>query len=252
MILGIIQARMGSTRFPGKVLKEISGRPMLWYLYERMTFSKLIDKVVIATADTESCKPIVQFAEQNSIGYHAGSEQDLVDRLYQTASKFNGDIIVRITGDCPLVDPRVVDRVIKHYMDNRDRYDYVSNIIKPTYPDGLDVGIIPFATLEGMWKGVKDPFWREWVASYIIEHPEIYRIGNVENEKDLSYLRWTVDYEEDFIFVRHIYDKLYREKKNFSMEDILALLDREPWIGKLNSKYSRNKAYYEAKREAKK
>lgn len=247
MILGIIQARMGSTRFPGKVLKEVKGRPLLWYLYERLTFSKLIKKVVIATADTKPCLPIVEFARQNKIEYFTGSEDDLIDRLYQTAKKFKGDVIVRVTGDCPLVDPVVTDKVIKFYLDNKDKYDYVANTIRPTYPDGLDVGVAPFRTLERMWKEAKDPFWREWLFSYVVEHPQYYRIGNVENDEDFSYLRWTVDYEEDFLFVSEVFKRLYPRKKDFLMEDILKLLEKESWLSDINKKYKRDSAYYEAK-----
>ncbi len=250
MILGIIQVRMGSTRLPEKALKEIDGKPLLWYLYKRASFSKLIEKVVIATADTSANLPIVKFAQDNNIGYYAGSEQDIADRIYRTAEKFGGEIIVRLTGDCPLADPEVIDNVIQTYLDNKDRYDYMSNTLRPTYPDGLDVEVIPFETIEKAWKEVKDPFWREWICSYITEHPEIYRTGNVESDTDISGLRWTVDYEEDFVFVREVFTRLYNKKNNFSMKDILSLIQKEPWLRDINKKYARNTAYYEAKKEA--
>jgi spore coat polysaccharide biosynthesis protein SpsF (cytidylyltransferase family) len=252
VILGVIQARMSSTRLPGKVLKEINGKPLLWYLYERITFSSLIERVVIATADTEACQPIIQFAQDNKIECYAGSENDLADRLYQTGKKYNGETIVMITGDCPLTDPEVNDKVIKYFMDNKEKYDFVSNAVKPTYPDGLDVSVMPFITLERVWKEVEDPFWREWIYSYIIEHHGSYRTGNVENSKDLSHLRWTVDYEEDFSLVTNIFNKLYPGKRDFTMKDILGLLDKEPWLTKINSSYVRNIAYHNSRKEANK
>jgi len=252
MILGVIQVRMGSTRLPGKAMKEIEGKPLLWYLYERVTFSKLIRKTVIATGNNELNLPIIHFAQQNKIEYFAGSEQDVIDRIYQTAKKFGGKIIVRITGDCVLADPEVIDQVIKFYLDNQDKYDYVSNTIKPTYPDGLDVEVVPFTTIEKAWNEVKDAFWREWIFGYFVEHPELYRTGNVENRKDLSHLRWTVDYEEDLIFIREIFKNLYNQKRSFLMKDILELLEKEPWLIEINKKYLRNIAYSQAKKEQRK
>lgn len=252
VILGIIQARWSSKRLPGKALKEICGKPLLWRLHERAAFSDLIDKIVIATGEGEANRPIVDFAEKSGIECFAGSEQDLTDRLYQTARKFNADVIVRITGDCPLVDYRVIDKMTNFYLDHRDDYDFISNTIKLTYPDGLDLDVMPFRTIEKMWKEVKDPFWREWFNSYIVEHPETFRLASITNKEDLSHLRWTVDYEKDLLFVNRVFDELYGKKKDFSMEDVLELLKRKPSISGINSEYVRNAAYYEARKEAKK
>lgn len=252
MILGIIQARLGSKRFPSKALREINGKPLLWYLYERAAFSKLIDKVVISTVDNVSNLPIIKFAQENNIGYFAGSEQDLADRLYNTAKKFGAEVIVRLTGDCPLADAQVIDKLLTFYQANTDKYDYVSNIVKPTYPDGLDAEVIPIRALERLWNEITDPFWREWVTSYILENQKDYKVANIENSEDLSHLRWTVDYEEDFIFVTKIFEKLYAKKRNFLMGDILNLLKEEPWIGEINNKHNRNEAYYNARKEANK
>lgn len=252
IILGVIQVRMGSTRLPGKALKDICGKPLLGHLYERAQSASLLQKIVIATADTKANLPIIEFAKQNGIEYLAGSENDLVDRFYQTALRFNAGLLVRMTGDCPLIDPCVIDKIVAFFQDNIDRYDYVSNTIRPTYPDGLDIDILPFTTIERMWRGLKDPFWREWLTGYIIEHPQEFRTSNVEHEIDLSHLRWTVDYEEDLIFMKEVFSRLYPKKNIFLMKDILALLEKEPWIAEINRKYSRNSAYYEAKKEARK
>lgn len=249
MILGVIQARMRSTRLPGKALHEIQGKPLLRQLHDRMAFSRFIDKIVIATAEGEANRPIWEFAKEHNIDYFAGSESDLTDRLYQTGKKYNADIIVRVTGDCPLVDYRIIDRMVQFYLDNRDKYDFVSNTIETTYPDGLDLDMMPFTTIEKMWNEVKDPFWREWFNSYIVEHPQDFRLANIKNDKDLSDLRWTVDYEEDFVFVKKVFDELYPKKKDFSMEDVLKLIEEDPSILEINSKYTRNAAYYEARKE---
>jgi len=250
MILGIIQARMNSKRLPGKVLKEINGKPLLSYLYERVASSKLIDKVAIATSSDKSSLPIVKFAERHKIDVFAGSENDLTDRLYMTVKTFGGDTVVRITGDCPLVDPEVIDKIVRFYLDNEDKYDFVSNTVKPTYPDGLDAEVFPFSTIEKAYCEIKDPFWREWVTSYILEHPETYRIGNVENDRDLSNLRWTVDYKEDFDFAASVFRELYPKKKRFLMKDILQLLEREPHLREINKVHGRNINYYEEKERA--
>lgn len=250
IVLGIIQVRMGSTRLPKKALKEVAGKPLLWHLAERVKVSSLIDRIAIATADTADNLPIVEFAKAHDIAYFAGDEQDLVSRFYNTAKAFNAKTLVRITGDCPLADPHVIDNIISFYLDNTTKYDYVSNTIKPTYPHGLDADVIPFSTIEDMHYKLKDNFWREWFTSYIIEHPNYYRLANIEHDRDLSYLRWTIDYEEDFLFMKEVFSRLYKRGKIFLMKDILELLDKEPWITDINKKYSCNTAYYEAKKEA--
>lgn len=252
LILGVIQVRMASTRLPGKALKEVMGRPLLWYLYERMTFSKMLDKIVIATADNASNLPIIEFAKRHKIDCYAGSEEDIIDRYYQTAKRFNGRILVKITGDCPLTDPEVIDRAVRFYISNQDRFEYVSTAVgkKETYPDGLDVGVVPFKTIEKAWREIKDPFWREWMVGHFNEHPDVYRIGSVESEKNYSHLRWTVDHQEDLEFVDHIFNRLYPSKKRFLMNDILELLEKEPWLTEINRKYSRNAGFYESRKEA--
>jgi len=249
MILGAVQVRLGSTRLPKKALLEILGRPMLHYIVERAEHSKLIDKVVISTSTRD--KEIIEFAKENGIEYYAGSEQDLIDRLYQTARKFEADALVRITGDCPLADPGVMDRVIQCYLDNEGEVDYVSNVHPPTYPDGLDTDVYPTETLKTMWDEIKDDFQREWVYNYLIENKDRFRILNVSNEKDLSGMRWTVDYKEDLEFVSEIFRNLYKEGEAFTMEDIVDLLKKNPKLIEINEEYVRDAAYYAALDERK-
>jgi spore coat polysaccharide biosynthesis protein SpsF len=186
MILGIIQVRMGSTRLPGKVLKDINGMPMLLRLYERCKMANLVDKFVISTADNEENRIIREFADKHGIEYYAGSENDLLDRIYQTGKKFGARAIVRITGDCPLIEPKEIDRIVKFHLDTNEEHDYVSNNFKPTLPDGLDTEIIKFSTIEQVWKDVQEPFWRELALSYIFENPDKYKIKNLEYERSFA------------------------------------------------------------------
>jgi len=239
---------MGSTRLPGKVLREILGKPMLWYLIERLKRASLVDKVVIATSINPKDDVIEKFTIANKIEYYRGSENDLADRLFQTAVKFNADAIVRVTGDCPLVDPVVVDKVVKCYLNMEGHADYVSNALRRTYPHGLDTEVISYKALEKVWQEVQDPFWRGWWTMYIVEHPSLFRLKNVENETDLSGLRWTVDYEEDFIFVSEVFRELYAPNRIFHMEDVIELLKRKPHLAEINSKYVGLDTYKRAKK----
>lgn len=251
-MLGVIQVRMGSTRLPGKALKPVLSKPLLWLLYERVKAATSLERVVIATGDGIQNQPIVDFAEKYNIEYFAGSEQDLVSRFYQTAQKFGATAVVRVTGDCPLVDPDVVNKVVACYKESSGNCDYVTNALKPTYPDGLDLDIFPLKTLERMNREMHDSFWREWLTSYLRERPQEYRIANVEHDTDLSALRWTVDHEEDLDFVEAVFSRLYPKKKIFLMKDILELLEKEPLLAEINRKYTRDAAYYAAKKESKK
>lgn len=231
MIVAHVQARMGSTRLPGKVLIDIVGKPMLWHIVNRLKWSKLIDKIVIVTSTNEKDETILEFGEKEGIETYAGSENDLVDRHYQAAKKFKANVMVRITADCPLVDPKIVDKIINYFLGGK--FDYVSNVEKPTYPDGLDVQVFSYSALETMWKKAKK-FEREYFPIYIKLHPEMFKIGSVEQERDISHMRWTVDYEEDLKFVREIYKRLYKEDEIFYMEDVLRLLKHHPELIDIN------------------
>jgi spore coat polysaccharide biosynthesis protein SpsF len=252
MIIATIQVRMGSTRLPQKALKEILGKPMLWHLINRVKEAKLVDKVVIATTTNEEDKLLIHFAKENGIDYYAGSENEIVDRLYMAAKKFGAEAIVRITGDCPLIDPQIIDKEVEYYLKNKDRIDYISNVHPPTYPDGLDTEVYPLKTLEMMWKEIKDHFLKEWIYTYIIENPDKFKIANIENEEDISWMRWTVDYNEDLDFVREVYKSLYKPDKVFYMRDILGLLRNKPELMEINKKFIRNEAYIKALEEREK
>lgn len=251
MILGVVQVRMGSTRLKKKALKTIFGKPVLALLINRMQYAKELDKIVIATTKNDEDKVILAFAKEEGLEAYAGSELDIVDRMYQTAKKFGADAIVRITGDCPLVDPKLVDEIVGIFREDPS-LDYISNIYPPTYPDGLDVELITFKTLEYLWHNVKDEFLREWMAGFIIKNPDKFNIFNKENKEDLSLLRWTLDYEEDFIFLSKVFQELSPNSEMFYMDDVLNLLRKKPELMEINVGHIRNEAYLnkEAYKEA--
>jgi spore coat polysaccharide biosynthesis protein SpsF len=242
LIAAIIQARLGSTRLPGKVLADIQGKTLLEHVIQRVSASKLIEDIIIATTINEKDKAIIDFAHTRGIKCYAGSEDDVLDRFYRAAKKFNVNTIVRITPDDPFKDPEVIDKLIKRYLDKKDDIDYVSNTIKPTYPEGLDAEVFSFRALEKAWREAKKPSEREHVTPYIWKHPEFFRLVNVENDKDLSGLRWTLDTEADLQFAREVYARLYHGQV-FLMKDILALLEAEPELARINAGMERNAGY---------
>lgn len=230
----IVQARMGSTRLPGKVLALIQGKPVLWHIVKRLRYSKIIDEIVIATTINIKDAAIESFCKRYKVGYFRGAENDVLDRYYQAAKLHNASVIVRITADCPLIDPGVVDKVIRYYLGRRDRIDYVSNTLIRSFPQGLDTEVFTFRALEKSWQKAKKAYQREHVTPYIYEHPEIFRTANLKNNKDFSYLRWTVDEPKDLELVRQIYRRLYREGNIFIMNKILAVLRKEPELLEIN------------------
>lgn len=247
MKLAIIQARTSSSRLPGKVLRPILGVPMFLRQIERVTRSKKIDKFVVATSVDPLDNEIERLCRSNDIECFRGSLNDVLDRFYQTAVKFPADHIVRLTADCPLADPAVIDRVIQFY--ESGNFDYVSNALEPTFPDGLDVEIFRAACLCEAWKEATLPSEREHVTPFIYQHPARYKIGHYKNSADLSFLRWTVDEEADFQLITQIYTQLYQNKPGFNTDDILALLDRNPQLKTINTQIRRNEGLEKSLRE---
>lgn len=239
-IISIIQARMNATRLPGKVLLDICGKTLLEHIIERVKQSRFIDSLVLATTSNPRDRALIELARQIGINSYAGSEDDVLDRFYQAARLFGAEVIVRITADDPFKDPQVIDKIVDYFL--KHRLDYASNTIKPTYPEGLDVEVFSFAALEKAWRQASKPSEREHVTPYIWNHPEIFKLANIENAVDLSRLRWTLDYEEDLQFAREIYKRLYRGNV-FLMSDILALLKKEPELEKINQGFERDAGY---------
>lgn len=238
MILAILQARISSSRLPGKVVKKILGKEMILYEIERLQQSKYIDKLVLATSIESTDDDLEDICNRNKIECFRGSLNDVLDRYYKCALSFNAKHVVRITGDCPLIDSEVVDKVIFEHLDSKS--DYTSNTNPPTYPDGLDVEVMRFSVLEEAWKKATLKSEREHVTLYIRNNSNKFRQKNVENDKDLSNMRWTVDEPEDFEFVNNIISNLYLHNYAFNKNDILKYLDNHPEIKYLNSGFRRN------------
>jgi spore coat polysaccharide biosynthesis protein SpsF len=229
-VVAIIQARVGSTRLPGKVLKELAGEPMLARCVNRVRRAQMLDEVVVATTVQKADEAIVQLCAERAWPCFRGSEDDVLDRYYQAAIAYQADVVVRITSDCPLIDPQVVDRVVGEFLDRQPQVDYASNTsLKRTFPRGLDTEVICSSALERAWRKDHNPAWREHVTPYIYRHPNMFRLHNVENPVDYSRMRWTVDTPEDLAFVLRVYEHFWHDR--FSWLDVLAALEEHPeWL----------------------
>lgn len=247
MIVAIIQARMGSSRLPGKVLKRIMGKPVIYYILERLKYSKKIDKIVIATTDSHNDDPIAQFCIDNNVAYYRGSEDDVLDRYYQAAKKFNADIIIRLTGDCPLIDPQIIDKLIELFKENDN--DHMS--LGSTYPEGLDAEALNFSALENAWKHAKLKTEREHVTVYLWSNPDKFKSKPIEYTENLSKYRVTIDEPEDFEVVKNIISDLYKENELFHMQEIIDFLDSHPEIFQINQGIIRNEGLIKSIEEEK-
>jgi len=233
-IISTVEARMGSSRLPGKTLAPICGEPMLKLLIERLKRIPMIDEVVIATTTEPEDKKIEALAVESGVKCYRGSSDDVLSRVLQAALSQKADLIVEMTGDNPLLDPGVVEDVIKLFLSGD--YDYVCNFLDRTFPRGLDTQIFPTRLLAEVDRITQNPLDREHVSLYIYEHPERYRLGNLSAPPKLHRpeLRLTVDTGEDLSLVREIYGRLYRKKPDFSIQDVIALLDANPELLKIN------------------
>ena len=228
-------------------MKEIVGKPMLWHLIERLKKAKLLDNIIVATTDKEIDIPILKLAEDSGVDSYAGSEEDVLDRYYQAATKSHVDGIARITADCPLIDPYLTDMVIRRY--SMGDCDYATNALVQTFPDGLAVEVFSYAALETAWKEAGWASEREHVTPYIWKNPDKFKLVNMENSVNLSHLRWSVDEAKDMEFVRQVYKYLYKEAQIFSMEDVLELLKKHPNLEKINQGIPINEGYDKSLKE---
>jgi spore coat polysaccharide biosynthesis protein SpsF (cytidylyltransferase family) len=240
---------MGSTRLPGKVLMELAGKPVLKQVFHQLSFSKLINKMVLATTVDHDDDRLEEWAKKNSIEYFRGSVNDVLDRYYQAAQEHNPDYIVRITADCPLIDPDVVDRVIEEMIQNS--FDYVSNTNPPTFPDGLDVEVFTFKALQHAWEKATLASEREHVTLFIRNHLELYNLGNVENPEDLNTLRWTLDHADDYKLISKIYSELFRGDKPILLKEALAVT-KQYELGQVNKHLQRNEGLFKSLKNDKK
>lgn len=229
-IAAIIQARMGSTRLPGKVLMDLAGEPMLARVVNRTRRAGIVRQVVVATTVQPADNAIASLCEERGWPCFRGSEADVLDRYYHAAVAYNADVIVRITSDCPLIEPEIVHRVIREFLDSRPAADYACNMLpRRTFPQGLDTEVMRRDVLEKAWREDSNPAWREHVTPYIQHNTDVFRVHGVMNGVDYSHMRWTVDTPEDLAFVRHIYNHFGHDR--FSWQEVLAVLEEHPqWL----------------------
>jgi spore coat polysaccharide biosynthesis protein SpsF len=232
-IIAIIQARMGSTRLPGKALMDMEGRTVLARVVSRLRRATRIDEIAVATTNSADDDVIVRECSRLNISSFRGSENDVLDRYYQAARVFTADAVVRITSDCPVIDPGLVDETIGLFL--RKQADYTSNTFSPIYPRGLDVEVFTIAALEKAWRDARKPYEREHVTPYFYEHPELFQLVSLRGQVDHSRYRWTLDTAEDLALLRTIYAR-FGGKDDFSWCEIIQLMEREPELAELNSR----------------
>ena len=246
MIGCIIQARIGSTRLPGKVMMLVDvSNPVIFYVIKQLKESKLCNNLVVATTYLKEDDMIVEFAKKNGIAFFRGSTEDCLDRYYECAKKLGFSKIVRITCDNPLIDPTLIDNAIKLF--NSEKYDYVTNCKPRTFPQGTEVEVFSFRALQIAWNEAKRPSEREHVTPYFYNNPDQFKIFNIRNNENLSHLRWTVDRKEDLEFVKNIVSKI--KKSPILISDILELLKIEPELININKDYVMDEGYLKSLKE---
>jgi spore coat polysaccharide biosynthesis protein SpsF len=241
VITVVIQARVSSTRLPAKVLQPILGQPMLGRMLERVKRVELADRIVVATSVGTDDDRIEAVAADFGVGCFRGSLDDVLDRFYEAVRHDPPDHIVRLTGDCPLIDPTIVDDLVRMHL--AGGYDYTTNALEPTFPDGMDTEAMRFSVLETAWREARLSSEREHVTPFVYNHPERFCIGQYKGANDLSGMRLTVDHPEDLALVKAIYEGLYPGNPSFSLEDVLNYLHQNPDLLGLNAGIVRNEGY---------
>ncbi len=239
-VVAVIQARLGSTRLPGKSLADIAGKPLLGHVVERMRACATIHDVVVATTAEPKDDELARVAGLLGVAVYRGSTDDVLDRTYLAARGASADIVVRATADDPFKDPGVTDQIVGKLLDGA--FDYVSNTLAPSFPEGVDIEAFTMDALARAWREARLLSEREHVTPYIWKHPERFRVWNVSLSTDLSRLRWTVDYPEDLTFARAVYAELYHGEP-FGMEAVVSLLARRPELARINGGVARNEGY---------
>ena len=238
----IIQARCGSTRFPNKVFAAIDKKPLIWHVVNRLKYARSIDDIVVATTTNSVDAALEQWCKENSVKVFRGSEDDVLNRYYEASLTYPSEYVVRITADDPFKEPSVIDKVVNKLIE--EKFNLVTNNNPPTFPEGLDCEAFTFKTLQMMENEAHDSFEREHVTQYAYHNPDKVLIGNVESNKNLSFLRWTIDTKEDYEMVNKIYEnRLSEDKEILLMDEILKILDNHPDITKINSQVKRSAMY---------
>ena len=232
-VVAIIQARMRSTRLPGKVLKDLGGRTVLAKVISRVRCATLVNSVVVATTKKNVDDPIVHQCERLEVDVFRGDEDDVLDRYYHAAQLKQATAIVRITADCPLIDPEIMDKTIRAFMN--DQPDYASNTLERTYPRGLDIEVATFAALEQAWRDARESYQRVHVTPYLYQNPQLFKLLSVKGEEDYSRYRWTLDTTEDLEFLRAVFNRL-QGQNDVTWRAVVSLLQREPELVEINNK----------------
>lgn len=242
-IVILLQARMGSSRLPSKVMIDICGQPVIWHIVNRLKTVPEADEVVVATSVNPENKVLEELCRNKDIACFRGSENEVLDRFYNASQYYKADIIVRVTGDCPLIDPGSISMAIRAFLEADGAFDYIAlatgavsfkEIVKK-FPDGTDTEIVSFQALERAWKEAADQIDRgESALSYIWRRPDMFKCKTIPFLWDAGEMRWTLDYEEDLTFIKKVYEKLYRPDYCFSMMDVMKLLEKEPYLSDIN------------------
>jgi len=240
-MLAILQARCSSSRLPGKVLKPLLGQPMLARHIERLSRSRHISPLVVATSQETSDDPLAELCQHLGVACGRGSLNDVLDRFYRVAEPLHPEHLIRLTGDCPLADSAIIDACIEFHL--AGDYDYTTNALQATFPDGLDVEVFRFSCLADAWREASLPSEREHVTPFIHRRPERYRIGHYRQDEDFSWLRWTVDQPADFTMVEAVYQALYPVNPAFTTADVIDYLAEHPEVASLNTDITRNEGY---------
>ena len=230
---------MSSSRLPGKVLMPLAGRPVLEHVVRRIGTCETVAKVVVATSTDRTDDAIEVWCKGEGVSCYRGSLDDVLDRYYQAARQFRADPVVRITGDCPAIDPTIVDEVVRAFL--AGGYDYFG--LAGEFPDGLDCTVFSFSALERAWREAALKSEREHVGPYMDKHPELFRTGGYFKFTGFSHHRWTLDEPRDYDFLQTVFARLYREEVPFLASEVLALLEKEPEIMAINSNIVRNEGY---------
>lgn len=231
-VVAIVQARTGSTRLPGKVLQDLAGRTMLARVVQRTERAALVDDVVVATTTSRQDDPVVAECRRLGVSCFRGSEQDVLDRYFLASEFSRAELVVRVTSDCPLIDPGLIDRVVAAFL--RELPDYASNFLERSYPRGLDNEVFTLEGLARAWCEATRPYQRVHVTPYFYENPGLYRLLAVKHDRDLSAGRWTVDTPDDMKFARAVYERMGADD-SFNWQDVLQLLQNEPGLADINS-----------------
>lgn len=241
MVVAIIQARLGSTRYPRKIFLDLSEKPLIWHVINRLKFSQKINKIVLATTDNHNDDELARWAENEKVALFRGSENNVLERYYYAAKNFSARIIVRITADDPFKDPVIIDKVIDKLINEKLDFAYNNNPV--SFPEGLDTEVFTFNALEKAYLHSIDDFEKEHVTQYFYRNKGEFKQANILNEENLSALRWTIDTEMDYIMAKEVYKLLYKANDIFLMDDILEVLKQNPHISQINKEIPRSDMY---------